>query len=243
MKLANRTYLYRMLHVAFGAKPTAESVRMLASDDTVQALERLSASAEVGRVHIEEAAPEGVRTSAAAEALADAAGVLAGLKGSEGEARVEELDSAFTALFLVPGNSYVYPWESPYVGQETMLFQESTLDVKAHYRRFGYAARTDEGHFPEDHIAMMFDFLAHMAERTFDAFGEGDDEWAKQALAAQKEFVDGHLRTWASLFSEEVRKNDSTGVYSALARIAALFVEADGLFLDGAVAEYEAVSA
>ena len=74
------------------------------------------------------------------------------------------LKASFTRLFLVPGASFVHPWESPYIGKEVMLFQESTLDVRHRYAAYGFAA-AEFGHFPEDHVSMMLDFLGNGDER------------------------------------------------------------------------------
>lgn len=237
MRLATRSYLYGAFHVAFGAKPSAEVVRMLGSRETSDALVRVAHMPHAARVRVE----SWNASTSATEALLGIAEDLRELEAKANDAMyVEGLASAYTKLFLVPGEAYVYPWESPYVGQETMLFQESTLDVKSRFREYGFAAKAGKGRFPEDHVSMMLDFMARLAARAFDAFSDGDDAQAKSLLEAQEAFAKSHLRTWLPAFSEEVRKKDASGVYASLARSLALFVEADGLFLGAAEAEYPA---
>ena len=60
-----------------------------------------------------------------------------------------------------------------------MLFQESTLDVRSRYAEYGFAA-VEYGHFPEDHVSMMLDFLAHLSTRAFDAFESEEDDETRQ---------------------------------------------------------------
>ncbi len=243
MKLANRIYLYRILHIAFGSEPTEELITMLGSGDTTSAIERLAQFPQAARVHIEQKEPDGSSRIAAVEALRGASAVLVEFAHADNaHACAENLASDYVRLFLVPGSAYVYPWESPYVGQETMIFQESTLDVKARYRQYGFAAASGEGRFPEDHIAMMFDFMARVSERAFDAFGNGDDEKVLRDLAFQKDFIETHLSTWISQFYNEVRKKDTTGFYACLASVAALFIEIDALFLCDVPEAYKTIT-
>ena len=78
---------------------------------------------------------------------------------------IEALASDYAKLFQVPGASYVHPWESPYVGKESMVFQESTLDVRSFYHEAGFKLRAEK-HFPDDHIAAMMDYLGRTSART-----------------------------------------------------------------------------
>ena len=57
------------------------------------------------------------------------------------------MEVAFNKLFMVPGGSYAYPWESPYLGKDATLFKESTLDVRERYAKYGFEAEM-KGHFP-----------------------------------------------------------------------------------------------
>lgn len=220
MRLANRAYLYRIFHIAFGAEPTGEELSVLGSAETVDAARYLAEACD-------------------SDALAEAARLFASLgsKACDG-AYVEALRSDFTRLFLAPGESYVHPWESPYVGKEEMLFQESTLDVRHRYADFGFAA-VEFGRFPEDHVSMMLDFLAHLGSRAFDAFGEGRDDEARRILASQRDFVQAHLLNWLDKFHEELCEKDGTGVYRQLAAALLAFLALDEGFAERALAKLE----
>lgn len=237
MRLANRAYLYRILHIAFGAEPSEKEFEVLGAPQTVEALRLLAQTEEASRVRIVFDAAEGAREEAASAVLERAAGLCEdlGAKAHDAEA-VDELKDCYSRLLVVPGQGFVYPWESPYVGQETMLFQESTLDVRARYKAQGFEAVLHH-HFPEDHISMMLDFLAHLSTRVFDAYGDGDDERARRTLSAQADFIEAHLGGWVSDFAHEVRKKDMLGAYAVLADALSVFLEIDRIFAQAALAE------
>lgn len=216
MRLANRAYLYRIFHIVFGAIPSDEEMNTLASQTTIDAFEYLSSEVS------------------SSEVLLQTVALLASLPEQASDPDyVESRKSDFTRLFLVPGSSYVYPWESPYVGKELMLFQESTLDVRSRYGEYGFAA-VEYRHFPEDHLSMMLDFLAHLSTRAFDAFDDGRDEEVAKILSSQKDFIATHLTNWIGDFEEEVSKKDEAGFYNQLTAALCVFLDADSRFLQEA---------
>lgn len=233
MRLANRAYLYRIFHIVFGAEPTSEELATIGSAKTVEAF-RCFADAvrtQAGGVGVD----GGGGAEASADELAKAAELLASLgeKADDGE-YVDSLKSAFTRLFLVPGESYVYPWESPYIGKEVMLFQESTLDVRNRYAEYGFAA-VEYGHFPEDHVSMMLDFLAHLSTRAFDAFESEEDDETRRILASQGDFIAAHLTDWLPSFCERLAEKDASGVYARLGCALKAFLAMDKRFVGEAL--------
>ncbi len=100
----------------------------------------------------------------------------------------------------MPGAYYVHPWESPYVGKESMVFQESTLDVRSFYHAAGFKLRAEK-RFPDDHIAATMDYLGRSSQRAYEAFADGRDDEARRTLAAQGQFVDRHLLKWVDQFA------------------------------------------
>lgn len=212
MRLANRAYLHRLFHIAFGAEPSGEELGALGSPQSVEAARYL-------------AEREG------SSELSAAAELLASLGGHAGDAaRIEALRSDYNRLFVVPGDSYVHPWESPYIGKEAMLFQESTLDVRHRYREHGFAA-AGLGRFPEDHISMMLDFLAHLSSDAFEAFGDGDDAEVARILASQRDFSAVHLLNWVDAFCGKLREKDSDGAFLCLAEALSAFLAIDERFM------------
>lgn len=222
MRLANRAYLYRIFHIVFGAEPSKEELSVLGSKETVDAAEYLADACRSEELH-------------------DAAVLFSSLadKAADGD-YIESMKSGFTKLFLVPGASYVHPWESPYIGKETMLFQESTLDVRHRYAEYDFIA-VEFGRFPEDHVSMMLDFLARLGSRAFDEFEAGRDGEVERILSSQKDFVTTHLLNWFADFHAALCERDETGVYSQLASALQEFLLLDVQFVDTALSEIDAM--
>ncbi len=223
-KLALRAYLYSFFHVAFGATPSPGEVEALC---TPQAAEALSSYAEHADAQGDAAGAQAFRTCEAR------LGALGAEAAADAEGAAETLKSAYTRLFLVPGESYVHPWESPYIGKETMVFQPSTLDVRQRYRAFGFQA-AEYKHFPEDHVAMMTHFMGLLAQRAFSAYLEGDDAEAARLLAAQRDFAAGHLGGWVAAFARKVGDADAGGFYAACANALVAFLADETRFLAAA---------
>jgi TorA maturation chaperone TorD len=225
--LARRTYLYRLLHVVFGAKPTADTLGQVASDMTVesmayvQGLLSFPVAADVAQTRI------GADGPVAADCVdAAIAQVKAAAKKASEQAFVEELQTEFDKLYQVPGPDYVHPWESPYTGPAETTFQPSTLDVRSYYHRAGFKLQAEK-HFPDDHIGAMMDFLGNLSQQAYDAYADGKDKDAAATLETQDKFVHEHVLTWVDVFATKTADHDEQGFYTAFARFAAAFVRFD----------------
>lgn len=207
MRLANRAYLYRIFHIVFGAEPSKEELAVLTDKLTTDAFQLLTDDSFVK-----------IRR------------LLESLNAND-EQYLDTLLSEYTRLFQVPGESYVYPWESPYIHNDKMLFQESTLDVRKRYREYGFEA-VEYGHFPEDHLSMMLDFLAHLSSRAFDSFSVGRDDDLERVLLSQQSFVADHLLNWLPSFCDELSQKDRLGFFIAFAEALHAFLQADMLFME-----------
>ena len=227
MYLAQRAYAYSLMHVVFGSEPSADTTVKLLGDETMKMLEVLShelaepAYAQVAGYRTGEGAPDAqTRLADARSGLAEAA-----LHADE-QSFVERLRSDYSKLFLAPGDSFVRLWESAYTGKEGMVFQESTLDVRAFYHDAGFKLQVEK-RFPDDHIAAMMDYMGRMAQRTYDAFADGDDDAVRTTLATQGLFVERHLLEWIDDFAAKVCENSEQGVYAAFAQVMAVFTRLD----------------
>ncbi|MDR0514582.1 MAG: molecular chaperone TorD family protein [Coriobacteriaceae bacterium] len=219
LHLANRAYLYRMFHIALGALPSTDLLRTLSSEEARAALRYLDG--------LIEGKDDAIRATIE---------LFESLQGkAEDPGCLEALRSSYTRLFLVPGDSRVIPWESPYIGKETMLFQESTLDVRARYAEHGFAA-SGEAHFPEDHIAMMLDFLAHLSSRAYEAFADAQDAELGRILAAQGSFLEAHILPWLPLFCEDLGHKDDRGFFFPISQALLAWAQADKAWLDSGAA-------
>jgi TorA maturation chaperone TorD len=129
-----------------------------------------------------------------------------------------DLQVDWTRLFAGGGLVPIAPWESVYYTEERVLFSESTLDVRAWYRRFGLEL-ANLHHEPDDHIGLEMLFIAHLARLGLAALEEGDEEALERAVQGQRDFCRQHLLVWAPTWSEQMVILAQTDFYRGLALI------------------------
>ena len=209
LTLAHRAYRYALLHLVFGAEPSSELVGKIFSKETRDAFAEVKPIASYLDEHAGQAADPSF---------------LEGLKAS------------YRALFYAMDSSSVVAWESPYLDENGMLFQESTLDVREFYHQAGLKLQAEK-QFPDDHIAAMMDFLARLSSTSYERFADGLDKEVAELLKTQRTFIDKHLLHWLPKFSEQVTENDKQGLYAAFAQGMAESIENDYRLLGKAIEE------
>lgn len=231
-----RVVLYRVLWRAFAGACDTELLATLADDGV---------AAACNLVGIVEAAPvpehirgRGWARDPDAPLALDARKLLAqALEAGEAEG-AETLRAEFERLFEAPVKAVAPPWESVYVCGEDLIFQPSTLEVRAAYRAAGYDA-SGYPHEADDHVAHELGFMATMGERAVRALAEGDAAAAREALGRQRAFVSTHLSAWLRPFAERLERGAPRGTgafYPALAYLACALCAAD----EGLLGEVEA---
>lgn len=132
------------------------------------------------------------------------------------ESMLQDLNVDSTRLFFGPGRVLAPLWESVYFTEERLVFQESTLDVRRWYQRFGLELENLHKE-PDDHIALEMAFVAHLASSVVQALEIGDEEECERLLQAQREFADVHLLKWAAVWCQQVIENAHTDFYQGIA--------------------------
>lgn len=136
----------------------------------------------------------------------------------DASAALGDLRVDWTRLFAGGGLAPIAPWESVYYTEERTLFSESTLDVRAWYRRFGLEP-ANLHHEPDDHIGLELLFIAHLARLGLAALEEGDKEALERAIQGQRDFCRQHLLVWAPTWSEQMVMLAHTDFYRGLALV------------------------
>lgn len=236
MALARRTYLYRFFHVVFGSRPNVESVAVMFGSETLNML--TSVRDDLGKDGFASLAARtlGASERSFAVCVEEACACVERIREEVNKPEqvatfVESLRASYDKLFQVPGEHYVHPWESPYTGRESVLFQESTLDVRAFYHAAGFKLQAEK-HFPDDHIAAMMDYLGALSERAWNAFAEGCNAKVVQTLASQQQFLDQHVLAWVDRFAAKALEHDTEGYYGAFAGVMAAFVALDRALIE-----------
>lgn len=144
----------------------------------------------------------------------------------------------YMRLFAITERLPLAPWESFYGNDERLLFQESMLDVRNWYARFGLEL-VNAHREPDDHIGLELLFMAHLAQMGLKAVEEGNALNLEQAVAAQSGFLTNHLLKWAPQWSEQMVQHARTDYYRGLALVVrgALLALSHLLQLDVPVAE------
>jgi TorA maturation chaperone TorD len=130
----------------------------------------------------------------------------------------EKLHVDYTRLFIGVGKVLAPPWESVHFGEERLMFQERTLEVRTWYRRFGLEAERKYKE-PDDHIGLELLFLSHLATLGIQALEKEDQDRFNELLDAQREFFKMHPGTWALTWCGLVDRNAQTEFYKGLAHL------------------------
>ena len=121
----------------------------------------------------------------------------------------EELVREYRRLFVGPGTKPCPPWGSVYMDNECVIFGESTLALRFWMRRHGVERLGDEA-VPEDHIGLMLELMAWIAEE-------------KPELLS--EYLKDHLLTWSSHFLGQLEDAAAHPFYEGLATLAKISLE------------------
>lgn len=214
--LANRHFLYRYLWRAFAAKPDETLLEVARGQHALEACGLVSDTA----ARIQQAIAQLARADASADDVAS-------------------LEAEYTRVLIGPASLPAPPWESVFATGENLIFQESTLAVRAAYRAAGYVAAG----YPreaDDHLATELDFMATLAEEACTAYEAGDAERAHASLQVQRQFLSEHLNTWAKPFSDRLERaagKDAGGLYVHFAQLCAEVCAADEERVSGLMAD------
>ncbi len=121
----------------------------------------------------------------------------------------------YADLFIGPDRLLAAPWSSVYLTEDQINCGQPTLHVKDFYREYGIEIDTGENE-PEDHIGLMFAFLAHLTEQALQVAEntEGKNE-TELWITACKAFLENHLLTWAPRFLAIMEENARSGFYKS----------------------------
>jgi len=198
-----------------------------------------------------------LRGAMASGAFARFEGVLPGEFDAEALRRedvdVDALEVGYDNLFVVPGPHYVPPFASAHeadpseqfesdstyheAGEAGELFGDPAVSVSERHARFDFSP--DRGEGIPDHVAAEFEFVAALAGREADllADADADPETVTRLRRAQADFLTEGL-DWLDGFAAAVeREDDAEGVFAALARFAATFVEWDARTLADSIGD------
>jgi putative dimethyl sulfoxide reductase chaperone len=130
-----------------------------------------------------------------------------------------ELSVEYSRLFLTGRTTGVHPYESVYTSEERLLMQQARDEVLAVYRQEGLA-KAKAFKEPEDHLAVEFDFMSLLCEKTSDALADGQTDAALALLDKQQSFLTEHLLVWVPRFCRDLVKAAHSDFYRGVAMVA-----------------------
>jgi TorA maturation chaperone TorD len=121
-------------------------------------------------------------------------------------------------LFEGPDHVLACPYESVYLSDEHLTFEEQTLNVRAFYNRFGVEAPF-VGKEPDDHIGLELSFISHLCLLGLDAIGGSDTDAETAMIASIADFLDQHLLRWVDGCLDRVVAHATTDFYRGLGHL------------------------
>lgn len=205
--LGARYYAYQVMRSIFGVEPSAAQFEVIQGSATSEAFEMLfeqTCCDDSWRKPLQEV----VSTS-----------------------YEEKIFDEYTRLFLGPGHIEAPPWESIYVSEQPLLFQECTIDVRKHYLAQGYIPKQFP-HVPDDQLSIELDFMEKLAVKAYEEFYADRQDELKDSLCACHSFLEEHLCKWAEPFRERVEDGEG-GFYAAAATLLEKYAAEDKAYLTG----------
>ena len=214
--LANRFYLYGLLHKCFGREPDRKQLELLACEQTGESFALLGG-----------------------EVLEKVPAFLAELREDLKDPDFpEQVKREYRTLFIGPEEMPAPPWESVYMGEEAALFQEVTLEVRKAYRAFGMQAEAYQ-RVPDDSLALELAFMSGLAERALNALRGEDRAEGERCLNGSLDFLKKHLLLWIPKFLERMAGSPTDCLYPQLSLILDSFLKKDAETVEELLKEYE----
>jgi TorA maturation chaperone TorD len=137
---------------------------------------------------------------------------------------LEDLAAEYASLFLTAGAKQVNPYQSFYLGDEGILYQEETLKLKEIMQELGYEG-AEENAEPEDHLGNELAFVAYLCRSAARSQEHGEIEYARRYLNLQKQFLEQHLLEWVPDCCADIQENTDSAYFEGIARLTVDFLE------------------
>jgi len=133
----------------------------------------------------------------------------------------EELQIAYTELFVGPFKVKASPYGATYLEKERKIMGDTTMGVLQYYRRAHLEVDSNE---PPDHITIELDFLSHLYALEAEALHNKDDKKIIEIRDEQRLFLGKYLQPWIPDFIDNIRHGTQNKFYLNLADCLELFL-------------------
>lgn len=139
---------------------------------------------------------------------------------------LENIQCEYTRLFIGPGKVLAPLWESAYMNEEQLLFQEETLKVRWAYLKYSLATQ-NIGAEADDHLGLELDFLYQLNTIMKSHQEKEHTKEMNQVIHDQIIFLDEHLLKWVPHLKDRILISAKYGLYKGIAKILHGFLEVD----------------
>lgn len=146
---------------------------------------------------------------------------------------------AFLGAGIVDSAVVAYPYESVYTSSKGLIMQEARDQVLAIYRAKGLS-KEESLEFPEDHIALEFEFMAYLCQETEQALEAKDWPVVSALLIDQLDFLNQHLLNWVPQFCTDIEKFAETQFYKGVGKVTQGYLAMESTILEGFIMEVKA---
>jgi TorA maturation chaperone TorD len=203
-----RSALYGFFSQAFLRGPSREFLAALISDD--------------GTMNLREIFPDAAYQQELAQVRLDA---------REGRLTLEGAILDFEALFRVPGDRYLSPYESVFRSQGAdgrgRLCGPAAVAVEHLYLKEGLEPSAGFTELP-DHVGVELEFMAYLCGKALRAMRTGDRTRLAEYRRHQQQFFQEHVDAWIRLLAEQLASQAQTSLYRFLGNFLNLFLVLEG---------------
>lgn len=125
-------------------------------------------------------------------------------EGLEDDLDEDALTWEYRRLFVGPGHKAAAPWGSVYTDKDGVMFGASWVALRAWMRSNGLTVESQAPNEPEDHIGLMLELMAYLAQHRPDVLPE---------------YLRLHLLTWAGHYLDLVEREARHPFFEGLAQL------------------------
>lgn len=128
---------------------------------------------------------------------------------------LKNLREDYLKLFTGVGTMLAPPYESVILGNEHIIFDKPTLEVREFYRTYGWKSRF-EGKIPDDHLGTEILFINLMVDKYLSL----DDEACRREMRNEMlRFIERHPLKWIGTWHSMVEKHATTKCFRGVAKL------------------------
>ncbi|MEH7013738.1 molecular chaperone TorD family protein [Neobacillus niacini] len=146
----------------------------------------------------------------------------------------EDLHWDYTKMFIGPFDILASPWESVYVRKDKLLFQQTTMNVRKLYKKYGFQAG-DFNIEADDHIGLQIDFLYQLNQLAIESAVSVSATALQEIqylLREQKQFMEDHLAEFVPALSRKIQEHADTDFFRGMALLLQHFLVMDSNVLN-----------